>query len=450
MEIFDNAVKFMKLLTLLGYEAYIVGGAARDMLSGVPYNDIDIATNCPIDVLKSKFDTYKIGRSKEFGLLLVRYKNYNYEVAQFRTESDYDGPRPTKVEMVSSLREDVKRRDFTINAMALDVDGHFIDHVGGTKDLLDKLVRTVGDPERRFTEDPVRMIRAARFASMEGFRLEKQTRRTIRRMFRLINKVKPERIGLEMYKAADKPGPQFARFIERLDDLKLLAQILPEVTAMKYFRHDLRQHPEGPTVFKHTIECLKLMEDHDWISKLAALLHDIGKCVAFQEDKYWWKMSYRGHAGIGADMAADIMRKLKFSERKVDTVEFAVRNHMKFHELMDMKASKIASLVNNPHFSTLEDVAWADEFCRGETFASYDEFENKMIRVREIKTKWEDRVVNATIRIVDGRKIIELLNIAPGPDVGSIKRAVEEEIIDNGLDPTEEVVNELILKHGGK
>jgi tRNA nucleotidyltransferase/poly(A) polymerase len=336
-----------------------------------------------------------------------------------------------------------------MNAIALDAYGNFIDYVGGIGDISDKVIRAVGIPEERFEEDPVRMMRAARFASMEGFYIELNTRLAIKKMFRSINNVTPERIGLELIKAAEKPGPQFAKIILTLDKLKILAQILPEVTAMKYFRHDLNHHPEGPTVFDHTIECLKVMEDHPYISKIAALLHDIGKCVSFQEDRYGWKLTYHRHERPSADMAADIMRKYKFSEWKVDAVDYAVRNHMKFHDLTDMKASKVARMVSNPHFPTLEDVAWADEFSRGETFAHYGDFDNKIKRAQDIGKKWEGRVVNSVIKIVDGRRIMKLLDIRPGPEVGRVKRAVEEEIIDNGLEPTKEVIDELILKHGG-
>jgi len=447
MTTLNTAIELLKEIASLGYEAYIVGGTARDMIMGVPSNDIDIATNCPIEVLQKKFDTYEIGRGKEFGVLLIRYKNESYEVAQFRTESDYDGARPGKVEITTSLRNDVTRRDFTINAIALDADGNFIDHVGGTADIVSRVVRAVGNPSERFQEDHVRMMRAARFATMDGFVIETKTRRSIRRMYKLINCVTAERIGLEIYKAASKSGDQFAKFICILDDLKILGQILPEVITMKYFRQDLRHHPEGPTVFEHTIKCLEVMKDSPPIAKIAALLHDIGKCLAFNEEKYSWKLSYPGHASIGADMAVDAMRRMKFSEWNTEAVEYAVRNHMKFHDINKMRASKIARMVNNPHFPILEEVARADEYSRGEAFAYYGDFENKIDRARAIKEKWENRLVNHEIKLVDGKKIMELLNIPPSKEVGRIKQSVEEHIIDNDLEPTDELITELIYKY---
>jgi hypothetical protein len=171
--------------------------------------------------------------------------------------------------------------------------------------------------------------------------------------------------------------------------------------------------------------------------------------VSFQEDKYWWKLTYRGHAGIGAQMAVDILRRLKFNLWDIEAVEYAIKNHMKFHDVLDMRPSKIAHMVNNPHFETLKEVAWADEFSRGETFAHYGDFDSKMEKIKNIKEKWEDREINSTIKIVDGNRIMTLLNLKPGPAVGKIKKDVEDHIIDNGLTPTPDLIDELIFKFGG-
>jgi len=444
----DKALRLLKEIISLGYDTYIVGGAPRDIIMGSPISDIDIATNCPMNILQDKFITYNIGQSKDFGILVVLYEETPYEVAQFRTESDYNGYRPGKVTTVSNIKDDVKRRDFTINAMAIDIDGEIIDLVGGVKDIKRKLIRTVGMPEDRFNEDYVRMIRAARFASVEGFSVELLTRRAIRKMYKLINLVTPERIGLEIRKAAAKPGSQFANFILMLDDLKLLHQILPEVAAMKYFYHDMAFHPEGKTVFDHCIAGLRLLENHHYLSKIGYLLHDVGKCISFDDSKYGWKMSYYGHAHTGAILSRDILQRLRFDDNSISAVEFAVQNHMKFHDVMSMRASKIARMVNSPYYLTLEDVAWADEFSRGQTFDTLSNFDDKLIKIKEIKDKWEHRVINSSIKIVDGKLIMKLLNIKPGPLVGKIKKSVEEHIIDEGLDPTDEIITKLIIKYG--
>lgn len=433
------------------YRAYIVGGAARDVLMGREPDDVDVATNCPMEVLEKNFRTFNIGRSKDFGILAVIHLGEPFEVAQFRADGEYsDGRRPDKVKIVGDFESDAARRDFTINSLGMDSKGLTIDHHDGIADLNRKLIRAVGDPIERFSEDHLRMMRAARFASMEGFKIEKRTRRAIRRLFRLINRVTPERIRMELIKAAKKSGKQFARFVLLMDDLKLLNQILPEVAAMKYFRHDLQHHPEGPTVFDHTTACLETMEDADYLSKLGALFHDIGKCVSFQEDKYGWKMTYHRHERYSAPMAEDICDRLRFSLFEKSAISFAALNHMKFHKILEMKPSKIARLVNSPHFETLADVARADEFSRGEKFMYRGQFEKVIERVHEVRERWENRIINSSIKLVDGHRIIELTGLE-GKAIGDVKKAVEDRIMDERLDPENtELIDGIILAEAAR
>lgn len=436
-----------KIESLGDYKAYIVGGTPRDALIGKESTDVDIATNCPMKVLADNLPTYNIGNSKDFGVLAVIYKGKSFEVAQFRSDGNYsDGRRPDNVEILQDFKSDSSRRDFTINSMGMDSEGKILDYHNGSVDIENKVVRTVGDPAARFREDYVRMIRAARFASIEGFTIEKHTRRSIRRLFKLINKVTPERIRGELVKAAEKSGPEFAKFILILDDLKLLSQILPEVTAMKYFKHDMAHHPEGPTVFDHVIACLKTMEDEYYVSKIAVLLHDIGKPISFQEDTYGWKLSYHRHEHKSAQLSEGICKRLKFSLFDTSAIIFAVKNHMKFHKVLDMKPSKISRLAANQYFYTLVDVAKADEFSRGETFMYHGEFKKIIERILEIKERWESRVVNHSIKLVDGNRVMKLTGLEPGKIIGDIKRLVEDRIMDEHLNPDNvELIDAMII-----
>ena len=452
-QLINIGVSLLLRIEALGdFRAYIVGGVPRDLIIHQTSDDVDIATNCPIKILEKNFRTYNIGRSKEFGLITILYKGETFEVAQFRSDGKYsNGRRPNSIEIVNNFREDASRRDFTINSLALDTKGDTIDYFGGISDIRQRIIRTVGNPLDRFKEDHLRMIRAARFAAMDGFTIEKETRRAIRRLFRLVNKVKPERIHGELIKAAKKMGPQFARFILILDNLKLLYQILPEVHAMKYFRHDLQHHPEGPTVFDHSIECLRTMNDEPYQSKLATLFHDTGKCISFQEDKYGWKMTYHRHEKYSELLVESICDRLKFSSFDKDAMMFAAKNHMKFHEMLKMKPSKVARLVGHMYFDTLLDVAKADEFSRGEKFMYRGEFDKVIKKVLEIKDRWESRVINSYLNLVDGNRIMELTGLKPGPNVGIIKRAVEDRIMDEQLDPAdEELVDKVILEESKK
>jgi len=448
----EHGISLLKKIESLGdYKAYIVGGTPRDILIGKESADIDIATNCPIAVLERYLRTYDIGKSKDFGILSVVYEGDSFEVAQFRSDGEYsDGRRPNSVEVIQGFLADSARRDFTINAMGMTNEGEILDYHKGKADVEDKIIRTVGNPLERFTEDHLRMIRAARFASTEGFAIEKVTRRAIRRLFKLINITTPERIRGELVKAAKKSGVEFANFILILDDLKLLNQILPEVSATKYFLHDMTHHPEGPTVFNHLIACLKTMSrEAPPISKIAALLHDIGKPVSFQEDKYGWKMSYHRHERKSAQLAEEICRRLKFSSFETEAIVFAVKNHMKFHGLLEMKPSKISRLADSQHFNTLVDVAKADEFSRGETFMYRGEFDKVLERVEEIKERWKSRIVNHSTKLVDGNRIMKIIGLDPGRIVGDIKRAVEDRIMDEQLDPDDsELIDKIILEEG--
>jgi len=434
-----------------GYSAFIVGGAVRDLLMDREIDDVDLTTNCPVKILEEMFITYDIGKSRDFGILSIVGDHGAYETAQFRTDGKYkDGRRPENVKIAGSFREDAFRRDFTINAMGIDKKGNLFDYVGGRGDILCRKIRAVGDPVIRFTEDHLRMIRASRFAAKTGFSIERNTRIAIRRLFKLINNVKAERIRLEIIKAAKLGGKAFANFILQLDNLKLLSQILPEVSNLKYFIHNLRHHPEGKDVFTHVIRCLEVSEDVDYLSLLSSLFHDIGKGISWQE-KGSFAPSYHRHERSGADLTQGICERLKFSLYETRAMVFAVKNHMKFFEMCDMKPSKIARLVSEEHFDILKNVSHADQFSRGEEFMYYNQFDEYLAKAMELKNKWENKTIDHKLKLVDGKRIMELLNIQPSPLVGEIKREVEEYIIDNSIDADDkERTDEIILKIGGK
>lgn len=445
--LFDKGMSLIKEIEALGHQAYIVGGAVRDWMTFEVIHDVDISTNCPIEVLQKKFRTYNIGKSKDFGIVVVVYENSDFEVAQFRSDGIYsDGRRPDSVKIVKSFKEDASRRDFTINAMGLTCNNQVIDYFGGERDLKDKIIRTVGNPEDRFREDHLRMIRAARFASVDGFTIEEETAKAVRKLSALVDIITPERTRMEIVKAASKPGSQFARFLLILDDLELLSKILPEITKLKEFDHDPDFHPEGKTVFDHTIRCVEVMETGFHVARIAALFHDVGKGVSHDRTtKGTW--TFPKHEKTGVDITREVLERLRFPKHTIEPILFAVANHMKFHVLLDMRPSKIVRLLGNRHFPILKAVVWADEFSRGETFMHYGEFDRFMSQATKIKEEWEDRATTKPEKLIDGNRIMSITGIKPGPLVGKIKRQVEDQIIDNGIDPADdEAIRELILK----
>jgi len=446
-----EAISVLSQIEKAGYEAYIVGGTPRDIILGeLEIDDVDIATNCPIDKLDKMFSTYDIGQSRDFGIVRVRSQHKYFEVAQFRQDGEYkDGRRPEDVQIVDNLRADIERRDFTVNALALTKDGKIIDCVDGISDLKSKIIRAVGDPYKRFGEDFVRMIRAARFGAIEGFTIANDTYEAIRKMSHHVAKVTPERARLELVKAASKDGKTFAKFVVLLEEFTLLKHVLPEVSDLKNFPHILEHHPEGPTVWDHVVKCLGI-SDNRYLSKLAILLHDIGKARTL-EYKANGNPQYYYHAKLGSRMVADICDRLKFSSFEKEALIYATENHMKWHKILEMKPSKIARMLESPYFETLLDVCRADQFSRGETFMYREEFEKQLAKVLDVKEKWEDRIVEHKLKLVDGKRIMELTGLKPCVLIGTIKKDVEDGIVDNGIDPqNQEKVDELIMGAYGR
>jgi tRNA nucleotidyltransferase (CCA-adding enzyme) len=251
------------------------------------------------------FKTYNIGQSKDFGIVVVKHGGGDFEVAQFRQDGTYaDGRRPESVQITGKFKDDVERRDFTINAMGINANGEIVDYFDGKRDIKNKVLRTVGDPFKRFGEDYLRMMRLARFAAKLDFEVDKDTEKAAQKLAHNITGLPPERIKDELIKSASQSGDKFAKYIEILDKLKLLKHILPEIVNLKWYRENLQHHPEtrgkGGTVFSHVMAALKKSDTADPIKNLAILLHDVGKGVTLSHDKGLPK--YLGHAKKSVDL----------------------------------------------------------------------------------------------------------------------------------------------------
>ena len=445
-------VDILNKINKAGYNAYFVGGVVRDIVIGRDFNDIDIASNIDFDNLSKIFKIYDIGKSKDFGISVIKYKGFNFEIARYRSDGKYeDGRRPETVKFNVTLKDDMSRRDIQINAMAIDKNGNIIDYFDGKKDIKNKLLRTVGDPYKRFGEDHLRIMRAARFSSKLGFEIEKDTKKAAQKLSNKILELSPERIKDEIMKAAAQSGDKFADYIIELDKLKILKHILPEVLNLKFWRENLQHHPEtrggGGTVWTHTMEALRKSNTADPIANLSILLHDVGKGVTFSQKEGLPK--YLGHAKASIDLVDSIADRLKMSNKERQSLIFAVGNHMKFHNILKMKPSKISKLVNDENWDVLVAVSRADEFSRGETFMYAGEFEKIINKAIEIKNKWGKKQLKKTNNIINGNRIMELLNLSPGPIIGKIKSDVMEEILNNNIKDKEEI-DKLIIKIGNK
>jgi len=446
------AIDILQKINKAKYKAYLVGGAVRDIILGnLKPHDIDIASNMPIEELNKMFKTYDIGKSKSFGIVVVKHGGYDFEVAQFRQDGTYlDGRRPESVQITGKFKEDVERRDFTINAMGINAKGEIIDFFNGKGDIKNKILKTVGDPFKRFGEDYLRMMRLARFASKLDFEVDKGTAKAAQKLAHNITGLPPERIRDELMKSAAQSGDKFAKYIEMLDKLKLLKYILPEIVNLKWYRENLEHHPEtrgqGGTVYSHVMAALKKSDTADPIKNLAILLHDVGKGVTLsQKDGL---PQYLGHAESSIKLVNAIADRLKMSNQEREALLFAVGNHMKFHKILDMKPSKIAKIVSNDHWDVLLAVGRADEFARGYMFMHKGEFEKIVDKAIKVKEKFGTKQVNKQIKLVDGKHAMELTGMKSGPKLGELITKVTEYIMDNNIEDKEEI-DKLILKYAG-
>ena len=321
----ETAIGIVKRLREKNFSALFAGGCVRDMLMGSVPEDYDIATDArPDDIINIFERTVPVGI--HYGVVLVIENGFEFAVATFRSDGTYtDGRHPDTVTFCDA-RGDALRRDFTINGMFYDPinDEHF-DYVGGREDMQARLIRAIGNPSERFNEDRLRMIRAVRFACRFDYKIEDQTAEAIKKLYDKILTVSMERTRDELRKILTGPNPHTG--IKMLDDLNLLNEILPEVTAMKGVRQPENYHPEGD-VFTHTLLTLSELAASQtsvdsWELAMAVLLHDIGKPVTFEIAD---RIRFNNHDNIGADMSERICERLKMSNAEKERITWLVRN----------------------------------------------------------------------------------------------------------------------------
>ena len=330
-------------LQAAGFAAFWVGGCVRDFLLGREPQDFDIATDArPEQVEKLFRKTIPVG--KKFGVIIVVEGGQQFQVATFRAEADYqDGRRPEKIEFANA-EADASRRDFTVNGLFYDpLTEKIHDWVGGEKDLRAKIIRTIGAPEERFGEDHLRMLRAVRFAAQLGFEIEPETFAAIQTLAPKIKVISAERIREELVKLFCPPHA--ARGLVLLRDSGLLEHILPELAATVHCEQSPNFHPEG-SVFNHIRLMLgKMPADAAGALPWAVLLHDIAKPVTMARDAATGKIHFYGHEKVGADMAEEILRRLKFSNKQIEEIVAAVKYHMQFKDVKLMRKATLRRLL---------------------------------------------------------------------------------------------------------
>jgi len=395
-----------------GHQAWLVGGCVRDLLLGSKPKDFDIATDARPDRIMDLFpNSGRVGA--HFGVVLVRNVFAQVEVATFRSDDDYqDGRRPSAVHFEADPRQDVLRRDFTINGLLMDpLTGEVLDTVGGRDDLRCGIVRAIGDPGRRFQEDHLRLLRAIRFAARLGFEIEPVTFDAICANHRLIAGVSAERIREELNRILTEGGAR--RGFELLDATGLLRVLLPEVAAMKGVAQPPQYHPEGD-VWVHTLLLLEQLERPACTLAWGALLHDVGKPPTFRIEE---RIRFDGHVEAGVRLAHGILVRLRFSREALEEIEALIGNHMRFKDVFHMKDSTLKRFLRLPQFP--EHL----ELHRLDCLASHRNLEN----YRFVKQKLAEYSAEhlKPSRILTGADLIAA-GYSPGPLFTEILTAVED------------------------
>jgi poly(A) polymerase len=440
----QHATEIVRTLRDHGHQSYFAGGCVRDLLLGREPADYDVATDAtPREVMQIFPQTYAIG--EQFGVVLVpelvpekercvatgdpthpneSVRGQAIEVATFRSDVSYsDGRHPDEVRFTKDPREDAQRRDFTINGMMLDPissDSYsdstataILDFVGGRDDLKAGIIRAIGDPDRRFTEDKLRMLRAVRFAARFHYQIDPATMQAIQKLAPQIKRVSAERIREELNKMLTEGRAKLA--FELLDQSGLLREVLPEISAMKGVEQSPQHHPEGD-VFVHTLLLLdKLNPGGSKTLAWGALLHDVGKPPTFRIAPD--RIRFDGHVEIGVKMATEILGRLRFSNYETDQVLALVENHMRFGDVQRMKQSTLK------RFFRLHDFDEHLELHRMDCLSS-----NGNLDAYNYSIEQRNSIPPNSIRptpLITGRDLIEA-GYNPGPRFTEILSAVED------------------------
>jgi len=442
----DFAISIAKTLSQRGFQAYLVGGCVRDLLLGHEPKDYDVTTDAtPRQVMEIFPETYSVGA--QFGVVLVPApdrdhshqstdaptKSHAVEVATFRSDIGYsDGRHPDEVRFSKDPRKDVARRDFTINGLLLNpLSDEVLDYVGGRTDLASGVVRTIGDPEDRFAEDKLRMLRAIRFAARFEYTIEPATFTAIQKQANEIRVVSRERVRDELTRMLTEGHGRRAFFL--LDESGLLSHVLPEISAMKDVAQPPEFHPEGD-VFIHTLLLLDHLPNPCPLTLAwGALLHDVGKPATFRVAD---RIRFDGHVEVGVKMAEEICSRLRFSNDETEQILALVNNHMRFGHVPRMKESTLKKFLRMPRFDEHLALHRADCLASHRNLATYEFVRQK-----------QEEIPPQAMRpspLVTGDDLIAAGHV-PGPKFREILNAVEDAQLEGRL-PSRDAALEFIRR----
>jgi len=423
------AEEIVRQLKSTGFEAYFVGGCVRDFVRGFVPGDYDIVTSAlPHQTISLFPHTAEIGA--KFGVVAVINDGYSYEVATFRRDDIYeDGRRPLQVHF-STAREDVLRRDFTINGLLMDpVTSQIIDYVDGRADIENKIIRTIGNSEKRFNEDYLRMLRAVRFAANLNYEIEPATKKAIEINAAKIKQISAERLQEELNKILIRRGAR--RGFELMAQTGILREILPEIERLRGVEQPPRFHPEGD-VWQHTLMMLELLQnkgnsDENMSLAWAALLHDAGKALTRTEDENG--VHFYGHVQRGEEIAENIMQRLRFSRARSETVLNLIHYHMVFMNVHKMRPGRLKRFLRMPDFNLHLELNRLDCLASHGMLDNY-EFCRDQLQKLVVEDLYPPRLLN-------GNDLITL-GYVPGKIIGNILEALENEQLEGRIKTKQE------------
>jgi poly(A) polymerase len=426
------AQRIVEKLRLHGHEAFFAGGWVRDFLLRRKPKDIDIVTSARPEQVMALFPRSTAIGSR-FGVVQVRLYGHAYEVATFRKEGAYlDGRHPSEVSY-SGPEQDVRRRDFTVNALFYDpIANRVIDYIHGKADIRRRIIRTVGAPEERFAEDKLRMLRAVRFACNLDFEIAPGTWSAIRQHSGKIREVSWERIRDELTEILTGPNP--ARGLDLLHESGLLEEVLPEIEAMHGVAQPPEFHPEGD-VFTHTKQALAHLRKPSPALAFGTLLHDVGKPPTFAIRE---RIRFDGHVPIGVELAQKVCRRLRFSNEEIEQILDLVANHLRFMHVHQMRTSTLIRFLSKSNF--------ADhlELHRADCLSSRRDLDSYYFCLEKLKEL--ERQPPPTQRLITGNDLIAM-GYEPGPIFREILEQIENLQLEGIVNSRDEALGEVQARY---
>ncbi|MCL4364136.1 CCA tRNA nucleotidyltransferase [Patescibacteria group bacterium] len=426
IELPKSVSDFLNEFHTKGFKIYIVGGAVRNLILGEEIDNWDFTTNARPEKIQDMFsDSFY---NNDYGTVSIPKGNLIFEVTPFRKEDNYEDHRhPEKIEWAETVEEDLGRRDFTINAIAYD-GKQVIDPFSGQKHLKDKLIVAVGDPDRRFREDALRLIRGIRFASQLGFMIEEKTRSSIEKNAKLITKISWERIRDEFFKILSSQHP--SEGVLFLRNTGLLTFILPEVDICFTIPQKSPKRHHIYDVGTHLVMALKHCPSKDPITRFATLIHDVGKAKTFRRDDKTGLITFYNHEVVGEKLATQIADRFKLSNKDKDKLVKLVQFHQfTVSEIQTDKAvRRFIRNVGKEYLDDIIDLRFGDRIGSGAKPDSwrFDLFRKRLIEVQKQPFQIKDLKVN-------GEDVMKILKIKPGPKVGEILKSIFDKVVDGKI-----------------